>query len=129
MNLRVIVAAAALLGGLCWASRWVAELATGADPGWGEQVHLAGLVLLGLGLAGAGAGLVSSSAAWLRVIVAIALPVLVWSVWSVMSGESGSLVLDGVVGVAATLAGAAGLVAARRAGRAGRRSHHGSHAR
>ncbi len=129
MSLRVLAASAGLLGGLCWATRWVAELAAGADPGWGEQAHLAGLVLLGLGLAGAGAGLVGSSAAWLRLIVGVALPVLVWSVWSVVRGESGSLALDGVTGVVATLAGAAALVKARRAGTAARRSRHGTHVR
>lgn len=107
MSLRVLAASAGLLGGLCWVSRWVAELADGADPGWGEQAYLAGLVLLGLGLAGAGAGLVSSSAGWLRLIVAVALPVLVGSVWSVVRGESGSTAL-GVIGVLATLAGGGG---------------------
>ena len=129
MNLRVLAAGAALLGGLCWVARWVVELDSG-DPDWGSRAHVAGLVLLGVALAGVGAGLVSSSAAWLRVIVAVAFPALVWSVWSVVRGEGGSIALDGVVGAVAALMGAVGLVVARRrARRERRRRRSGSHAR
>jgi hypothetical protein len=128
MDLRSLAATAGLLGGLCWVARWVADLASG-EPAWGPAAYVAGLVLLGLALAGVGAGLVSSSATWLRVIVAIALPALVWSVYSVVRGESGSLALDGVLGVVAVVLCAAEMVLARRRTRAARPRRAGSHSR
>ena len=128
MDLRSLAATAGLLGGLCWVARWVADLVSG-EPAWGPAAYVAGLVLLGLALAGVGAGLVSSSAAWLRVIVAVAFPALVWSVYSVVRGESGSLALDGVLGVVAVVLCAAGMVLARRRTRAARPRRAGSHSR
>jgi hypothetical protein len=113
MNLRVLASAAGVIGGLCWVARWVADLASG-NPAWGVGAHLAGLVLLGLALAGVGAGLVSRSATWLRLIVAVAFPLLVWSVYVVVRGEGEGIGLDGVLGAAAVLWSAASLVVARR---------------
>ena len=129
MNLRVLAAVAGLLGGVCWVARWGADLA-GSDPGWSDGAYLAGLALLGLALAGVGAGLVSRSAMWLRVIVAIAFPLLVWSVYAVVKGDGDAITLDGGIGVAAILAALLGLLTARRARAAGRHHHrsHGSHA-
>lgn len=128
MNLRVLASAAGLLGGLCWVARWVADLVSG-DPAWGPAAYVAGLVLLGLALAGVGAGLVSSSAAWLRVIVAVAFPALVWSVYAVVRGEDGWVTLDGLLGVVAVVLGAIGYAAARRQARAARPRRAGSHSR
>lgn len=131
MNLRVLTATAGLLGGLCWLVRWVADLVSG-DPSWGPAAYVAGLVLLGLALAGVGAGLVSSSATWLRVIVAVALPALVWSVHTVLRGEDGSVALDGAVGLVATVLGVAGIARERThrdATPPPRGRHSGSHAR
>lgn len=128
MDLRVPAATAGLLGGLCWVARWVADLVSG-DPSWGPAAYVAGLVLLGLALAGVGAGLVSSSATWLRVIVAIAFPALVWSVYSVVRGEDAWVALDGLVGVVAIVLSAVGVVLARRRARAARPRRAGSHSR
>ena len=127
MNLRVLAAVAGMLGGACWVARWGADLA-GSEPGWSEGAYLAGLALIGLALAGVGAGLVSRSAIWLRGIVAIALPLLVWSVYAVVKGDGDAITLDGGVGVAAILISIVGLVRARRARAAGRHHHRGSHA-
>lgn len=127
MGLRILAAVAGLLGGLCWAARWAADLASG-ESAWSEQAHLAGLVLLGLALAGVGAGLVSRSAPWLRVLVAIAFPALVWSVYSVVKGDGTSVVLDGVIGACASVMSAVTLVVSRRRTRTAR-GRAGSHSR
>ena len=96
MSLRVLAAAVGVLGGGCWIARWAA-----GDPAWGGAAHWAGLVLLALALAVVGAGLVSRSALWLRVIVAVAFPALVWSVYTVVRGSGDGVGLDGVVGAVA----------------------------
>ncbi len=98
MSLRVLAAAVGVLGGGCWVARWAA-----GDPAWGDGAHWAGLVLLAVALAVVGAGLVSRSALWLRVIVAIAFPALVWSVYAVVRGSGDAIALDGVVGAVAVV--------------------------
>ncbi len=128
MNLRVLAAAAGVLGGACWVVRWIADVA-GDVPGWADGAHWAGLGLLGIALAGVGAGLVSSSAAWLRAIVAVAFPLLVWSVYQVVKGDGDDLRLDGILGVVAVLGSTMMLLRARGArpdDRQPRRTH-GSH--
>ena len=112
MNLRALAVLAGLLGGACWAVRWILDLA-GNDPSWGETAHWAGLGLLGLALAGVGAGLVSRGAVWLRVLVAIAFPLLVWSVYSTIRGTGDDVRLDGLLGVVAILGSAVPLVRSR----------------
>jgi len=128
MNLRVLAAVAGLLGGACWVVRWVADL-SGDVPGWADGAQWAGLGLLGVALAGVGAGLVSRSAPWLRAIVAIALPLLVWSVYSVIKGSGEDLRLDGILGVVAILGSTVMLVRARgkRPDEEQPRRSHGSH--
>lgn len=121
MMTRVLAATAGVLGGTCWVARWL----VGETAGWAEGAQLGGFVLLGLALAGAGAALVSSGAIMLRLLVAVALPLLVWSVYAVVKGDDDGVLLDGVVGAVAVLGSLAGLVVARRRGRQVR--HHGSH--
>ena len=127
MNLRVLGLVAGLLGGLCWAVRWGVELA-GSTPSWGDTAQLAGLVLIGLALAVVGAGLVSRSAVWLRALVAVAFPLLVWSVYLVVKGDSDGVTLDGVLGALAVVGSAALLVTGRRSDPQPRGGRHGSHA-
>lgn len=128
MNLRVLSAAAGLLGGACWVARWGTDLA-GDVPAWADGAYWAGLGLLGVALAGIGAGLVSSSAAWLRVIVAVAFPLLVWSVYQVVKGAGDDLRLDGILGVVAIVGSAVMLLRVRgaRPDREQPRRSHGSH--
>ncbi|MCW2850944.1 MAG: hypothetical protein JWM84_608 [Nocardioides sp.] len=85
---------AGVLGGLAWLVRHVAGM---------EQLRWPGLALLGVALAAAGAGLVSSSAAWLRVIVAVCFPVLVWSVVEVLHESAEDALVDAVAGAAIAL--------------------------
>lgn len=126
MNLRVLAAAAGLLGGACWVVRWVA----GEGAAWSDAASWTGLALIGVALAVVGAGLVNRSAVWLRVIVAIAFPLLVWSVLSVLRGAGDGRVLDGVVGVLAILLALVDLVRSRSGGDGDgpRRPRAGSHA-
>lgn len=105
MSLRVLAAVVGVLGGGCWVARWVA-----GDPTWGTGAAWAGLGLLALALAVVGAGLVSRSAVWLRLIVAVALPALVWSVYSVVHGDGEAVALDGALGAVAVLWGLVVLV-------------------
>ena len=107
------VAVAGLLGGLCWVlALWVGALA------W------VGAVLLAVGVLGAGAGLVSRSATWLRVIVAVCFLALVGSVLQVLRDnldDGGVLAVAGVVAVVVAV-----VVLGRQ--RPARSRHRGSHA-
>jgi zinc transporter ZupT len=121
---RVAFALAGLLGGACWVARaFVAP----------EPLRWAGLVLIGLCLAGAGASMVK--AAWLRALVAVAFPVLVWSVVEVFhdSSEVEDVHVDAVAGglmvVIALVVLARSLRARPARGRSGERRSTGSHAR
>ncbi|MCW2765334.1 MAG: hypothetical protein JWO11_1293 [Nocardioides sp.] len=96
MSLRVPAALAGLLGGACWMVRAFAD---------SDGLRWAGLVLLGLAVAATGAGLVK--AAWLRLLVATAFPVLIWSVLEVLHDAGGTNATD----VDAAAGGAVALVA------------------
>lgn len=117
MRLQPAGAVAGLLGGLCWVIDGFATLAV---------LHWIGLVLLGLALAGAGAGLVSTSATWLRLIVGVALPVLAWSVLEVAHDSGDPVRIDAVLGGTAVVIALLGLARVR-----SRRVPHasGSHSR
>lgn len=118
--------AAAVLGGLLWVGRWLADPVVG--DGVSGVLHWAGLACFAAALAGAGAGLVSDSATPLRLLVAIAVPVLVWSVVEVLR-PVGDLLLDAVLGAAGLTVGLARLVRDRPPPRPRSRSHRaGAHA-
>ena len=98
MNLRAVALVSGVVGGLCWSTRLVLDLTETGGTGLLDALHWAGLVLLAVAMVGFGAGLVSSSAAWLRVIVGIAFPALVWSVLEVFRPAADTEVVDGVFG-------------------------------
>ena len=79
MSLPVFARVTGLLGGLCWVARAVLD-GLDAPSEAIDALHWGGLALIAISLVGLGAELVSSSATWLRVIVAICVPLLVWSV-------------------------------------------------
>ncbi len=114
-----------LLGGLCLVLRWLVDLGSWEDP-----VRWVGLGLLALALAALGAGLVSSSAWGLRVFVAVAFPLLVWSLLSAVRGTGDATGLEGALGLVALVASGAAVVAARRGEEAAveHGSRRGSHA-
>ncbi len=109
MDLRTIARLTGVLGGLCWVVRWVLDLTGTGDDGMLDAFQWVGLGLLAVSLAGYGAGLVSRSATWLRVIVAVAFPLLVWSVLEVLRDAGDAVLVDFVVGGGVLLVSAVGL--------------------
>ena len=99
--------AAAVLGGLVWVGRWLLDPLVG--DGTSGVLHWAGVACFAVALAAAGAGLVNQSATPLRLLVAVALPLLVWSVVEVLR-PAGDLPLDAVLGAFGLVVGAARLV-------------------
>ena len=89
MSLRSVATAFALVGGLCWVIRAFSDQ---------EVLGYAGFALLGIGAAAAGAALVSSSAPPLRVFVAVAFPLLVWSVLEVAKDAGTDRSVEGIFG-------------------------------
>ncbi|MCD4526535.1 hypothetical protein [Nocardioides sp. cx-173] len=106
MHLMLVARVAGVLGGLAWVVRHVADV---------EALRWPGLILLAVALAAYGAGLVSRSATWLRAIVALCLPLLVWSVVEVAHGSGDDSLVDAVTGAAVALVSLAGMVRARAA--------------
>lgn len=100
MDLHTLARLAGLVGGLCWAARFVMDLGGSGTGMVGDGLYVLGLLLLVVALVAAGAGLVSTSATWLRVIVAVAFPLLVWSVLQVLHEGGNAQVIDGVFGLA-----------------------------
>lgn len=128
MSLPLFARLTGLVGGLLWLLRLVLDLA-GTQAGEGV-LRPAGFVLLGLALAAAGALLVSSSAAWLRVIVAVAFPLLVWSVLEVIAPATDAVLVHGITGVVAIALALRGARRTRSAPARSRRARHaGAHAR
>lgn len=112
--MRTVAAVAGLLGGLCWMGAL-----------WVDPLRVVGAVLLAVAVLGAGAGLVSRSAVWLRVIVAVCFLALVASVLQVLRDNVDEGVVLAVAGAAAALVAVIAL--ARRPARAEPRAR-GTHA-
>ena len=127
MNLRAVGPVTGLVGGLCWIARWGADLA-GSSPSSGTTTRWVGLVLLLVALAAAGTGLVGRGVTWLRVLVAVALPLLVWSVYEVVRGDGGGVALDGLLGVVALTCSVVALLSRSPAAPTARAGRSGSHA-
>ena len=129
MHVRALGPVAGVLGGLCWVVRWVVDL-TGVAASWADPVRWAGLGLLAVALACVGASLVSKSALWLRLIVAVAFPALVWSLFSVVRGDGDAVALEGALGLLAVVLSVVVVVVGRRsaAPEPTRGGRHGSHA-
>ena len=117
MTLRTLSCLAGFAGGLVWVGRAF----VGEDP---VAVYWIGAALLLGWLAGAGASLVKKGTWWLRLIVAAALPLLVWSIYAAVRPSTDPLVLDAVAGAVAMVASVLVLVLAP-----GPAREHGSHAR
>jgi hypothetical protein len=93
--LRSVATAFGLVGGLCWVVRVLVDQ---------DVLAWAGLILLGVASAVAGAALVKSSAVPLRLFVAVAFPALVWSVLELVRDAGPDRSIDGGFGAAAVLA-------------------------
>jgi len=133
MGLRLAAALTGLVGGLTWITALVFERASGSGL-FVDTLDWAGLFLLAAATLAAGASLVSRSALWLRVLVAVCFTVLVWSVLSVLAGSfderavyagyGAVAVVVSVVTLARSRPAASGSEPGRRA-----RGSHGTHAR
>ena len=119
------VAVAGLAGGLSWIAAYVVDATVGG--GLVDALAWAGVALLAIAVLGAGASLVSRSATWLRVVVAVCFALLVGSVLELVRGAGDPLAVDALAGL---LAGAVAAVVLARgraeedaagAGRAGPR--------
>ncbi|MCW2792018.1 MAG: hypothetical protein JWO76_1116 [Nocardioides sp.] len=128
MDLHTLARGSGLVGGLCWLARLVLDLNGSGTPGALDALHWAGLALLALALVASGAGLVSSSATWLRAIVGVAFPLLVWSVLEVIHPAGDPETIDGVFGLVMALLSVAGLMRGRSRSEQRSRSA-GAHAR
>ena len=113
MDPRTYARAAGLLGGLSWVVRLVLDLNGSGSGTPSDLLRWAGLVLLAVALAALGASLVSRSALWLRVIVGVAFPLLVWSVLEVLHPAGDPEAVDGVFGALAAVVAAVGLLRSR----------------
>jgi len=100
---------AGLVGGLCW----VARMVLGGEGAVGGGLYLLGALLVAVALVAAGAGLVSTSATWLRAIVCVAFPLLVWSVLEVLHQNGSATTIDGVVGLVVAVVAATQLARSR----------------
>ena len=117
MSLRSVATAFGLVGGLCWVARILVE---------SEVLEWAGFVLLGVAAAVAGAALVSSSALPLRLLVAVAFPLLVWSVLELLRDAGADRTIDALFGAAAVVVSIVAVI--RRPVRGHHSGHHsGSH--
>jgi hypothetical protein len=113
--MRVLVAVAGVLGGLCWL------VAHALDQQMQDSLTWAGAAFLVVAVLGAGASLVSRSTTWLRVVVAVCLLALTGSVLQVLREGGDPAFVDAAAGALAVLVAFVAL------GR--RRPHRGSHAR
>jgi len=87
MDPRRIASVAALVGGVCWLVRVALIWAGGGentDGGLVGVMFLLGLVGLVVALAAAGYTLVETAPVWLRAVVVVATPLLVFMVWQMI---------------------------------------------
>jgi hypothetical protein len=133
MNPRTIASVAAVVGGVGWLLEVVLIAANGGsntDGGLVGVMYLVGLLGLVVALAAAGYTLVETAPVWLRAVVVVATPLLVFMVWQMIDqaikaldagdgwlGDELDILLAGVIALAL---GAWGL--ARRRSAAGRRN-------
>ena len=101
--MRTAAALAGLLGGVAWIAAFVLDKMDRAGPA--DIAAGIGLVLLAVAAVAAGAGLVSRSASWLRVVVAICFALLVWSVLQVLSDGINERLVQGLAGLVGAVVG------------------------
>jgi hypothetical protein len=92
---------AGVLGGLCWVAH-VAVNDYAAAEAVANALYWGGAALILISLVGLGAGLVSG-APWLRLIVGLCFPLLVWSIVEVLRAETSDDIVDAGLGLALAL--------------------------
>jgi hypothetical protein len=129
MDLTYLARLAGLLGGLCWLVRMLLDLAGHGTGGPADLLHWVGLLLVAVALVGMGAALVSTSATWLRAVVGVAFPLLVWSVLEVLHDAGNPRVVDGLAGLVLVFSSGLALTRGRPKKEPPRRRASGAHAR
>ena len=130
MGLRFAAALAGLVGGLAWITVLVFDRASGRGVVV-DALAWIGLFLLVIATLGAGASLVSRSAVWLRVLVAVCFAALAGSVLELLSESYDDLVVYAVFGAVAVVVSVVALARSERS-RGGHADTHrsgGTHAR
>jgi hypothetical protein len=125
VSTKTLIRIAGVVGGLCWLGQ-AAVSDYDAAASAVNALYWGGAALILVALVGLGAGLVSA-AAWLRLIVGLCLPLLVWSILSILREETSDAVVDGGFGLALALICAAALLGG--ASRDDEVSRGGSHAK
>ncbi len=133
MGLRIAAALTGLVGGLTWITALVFDRGSGSSV-FVDILDWAGLFLLAASTLAAGASLVSRSAPWLKVIVAVCFTVLVWSVLSLLAESFDDRVVYAVFGGIAVVVAIVVLARSKppaSSAEPGHRAHgsHGTHAR
>ncbi len=127
MSERTFVRVAGVLGGLSWLGQAAVNKYEAAEAA-ANALYWGGGALILVALVGLGMGLVSA-ARWLRVIVGLCVPLLIWSIVEILHAETSDNVVDGGLGLALALICASSLLGGspRDDEAAGRRG--GAHAR
>jgi hypothetical protein len=108
MSTKTLVRIAGVLGGLSWLGQ-VAVNDYDAASDAANALYWGGAALIVVALVGLGAGLVSG-AAWLRLVVGLCVPLLVWSIVEILHAETSDDIVDGGLGLALALICAAALL-------------------
>jgi hypothetical protein len=108
MSTKTLVRIAGVLGGLCWIGQAAVNDYDAASAA-ANALYWGGAALILVALVGLGAGLVSG-ATWLRLIVGLCVPLLVWSIIEVLHAEASDDFVDGGLGLALALICAAALL-------------------
>lgn len=109
MDLRAIARWAGLLGGLAWLGRYVLDLA-GFSTSMLSMAYWTGAVLLAIAIAAMGVNMVSAN--WLRLVVGIAFPLLVWSVLETLHPAGNAYFIDAAFGLLAVVIAAVAITKA-----------------
>lgn len=129
MDLTHLARLAGVIGGSCWLLRLLLDLAGHGTGAPADLLFWVGLLLVAVGLVSMGTALVSTSATWLRAVVGVAFPLLVWSVVEVLHEAGDPRVVDGLVGLGVAVACGRALTRERAKKEPPRRRASGAHAR
>lgn len=100
MSPRVIASLFGLAGGAAWVAGFLLERGgTARDEVSIQALSWTGLGLLALAGFAAGTALVRTGPLWLRLVVAVCLPVLAWAVVETVRQNAGDAVTEGIAGV------------------------------
>ena len=101
MSHRTLIRIAGVVGGLCWLGQAAVNKYDAAEAAV-NALYWGGGALILVALVGLGAGLVSG-ARWLRLIVGLCVPLLIWSILEILHAEISDSLVDGGFGLALAL--------------------------